>query len=313
MIYISMFITVSFIFIFLLLCRHIFQQLYIATYYHVNKKHANAELSDIILRKNGHFLHPDEFEIPKIYENATIIKVRTINKLKINQTSVPTISRRYIPPRIMQNMFDLSNVVPNMSHWIGNPEDGSVVFSSAYTNIINKLLDHNRKQGLEALHNVRSYLAESVLDPEPQLSQQYKLYSHVGPNATRLTLYHRYKAIYYRMQMQIEDNINSRKKWMTNTNFKFWYKKYKKDFSAMKEKQLQKWYKLGYKADVENWMQNTLPFQQVHNIELAKKLLDAYRQPSWDQFYDPTWEKTKSFIYKVNFIPSNWYKLLSQP
>ena len=295
------------------MCRHIFQQLYSATYYHVNENHADAENSDIVLRKNGHFLHPDEFKIPKIYENATIIKVRTTKKLKINQTSIPTISHRYIPARIMQNMFDLSNVVPNMSHWIGNPEDGSVDFSSAYIDIINKLLDHSRKQGLQALHNVRSYLAEPVQDPEPQLSQQYELYSHAGLNATRLTLYHRYKSIYYHTQMQIKDNINSRKKWMTGTNFKHWYKKHKKDFSAMKKEQLQKWYRLGHKTDVENRMKNILPFQQVHNIDSAKRLLEGYRQPSWDQFYDPTWEKSKSFIYRVNFIPSNWYKLLSQP
>ena len=286
--------------------KQLYRHLYMALYQYANHNKDNqSEMFDIILRRTGLILNPSQFEIPEKYKDLKIVRVPVPGHK--NQSTVKAVLRAYIPPRIVQAMFDLCDMIPNMTHWIGNPEDGQVRFSENYVDVVHKILNHLRNDNVETLQGLYEYLKEPLPDPESE-----SISGQSGLNITRLALYNRYKLAYYQTKLGVESELHSHKRKMSQRKFEVLRERHAKTLQDRLKNQLQKWYELGKKEEIEDWFANMHTVQEMQSIEDAKRLLEAFRQPAWDEYSDPTWEitGTRSFIYKVQFLPTDWYKYL---
>lgn len=286
--------------------KQLYRRLYMGLYQYANHNKDNqSEKFDIILRRTGVILNPSQFEIPEKYKDLKIVRVPVPGHK--NQSTVKAVLRAYIPPWVVQAMFDLCDMVPNMTHWIGNPEDGQVRFSENYVEVVQKILEHLRNDNVETLQGLYGYLKEPLPDPESE-----SIYGQSGLNITRLALYNRYKRAYYQTKLDVESELNSRKHQMDEKKFKAWDEIHEKRLQDRLKNQLQKWHELGKKEEIEDWFANMHTIQEMQSIEDAKRLLQAFKQPAWDEYSDPTWEitGTRTFIYKVRFLPTEWYQCL---
>lgn len=296
--------------------KRLYREFYLSLYDSMKPSQEPKNTADLILRRTGLILKYSQFEVPNIYREMTVVRIPSTVQYgsAANDTKSEPIIRAVLPPWVVQAMFDISDTIPNMTHWIANPEDGNVRFSSSYSLVVNQMLDHIRRANFRRLKDVYSYLKEPLYDTGNDTGSEFSNNRRRSNNTARLILYHRYKREYYQTKVLVETEINTNRKVMSRKEFKWWYQiNYSKLLGRVKDS-LQRWYDYGQKGEVEDWLAQTHAFNEVHNIEAAKRLLRAYKQPSWDQYSGASnWDsetKDETFIYRVRFLPLDWFEHL---
>lgn len=197
-----------------------------------------------------------------------------------------------IPPRIMQNMFRLSDATPGLNPFRG--ADTGLSMSAIYRDIISSL-DIKGFDELTANQKVRQkksieYLTERVSDPLN------------NSEITRLSLYRRYQEKYNDAREKMEKEIEAQRLSLPSLDYQVWFQR---EYPIMQ-------------SGVEGAYLEWLVFGDKENVELHKSRLDtsspglllleaksALRSSGYTSL-----DRSQT-VYPVSFVPGDWYKYLA--
>ena len=197
-----------------------------------------------------------------------------------------------IPPNIMENMFDLVNIIPNAESLVMMLTD-SHHLSETYEYLVNELKVSQPETPQDTLDSARDYLQAQVSD--------------IGDIANepmpRLSLYLMYKNRYYQKKLEVENQIEYQRNRLSLINtFSEWYDRNGQILEAEVDDAYIKWEMFGYKRDVEEWL-DVLNLQDYsESLDEARALLFTTRMIS--KFKD------EKVYYPVEFNPDQWFELL---
>ena len=204
-----------------------------------------------------------------------------------------------IPPRIMENMFNLADVVPGIDPFNGFETGESM--AAIYRDLIGKieiknfeaLSDAKKKRLAESI----AYLIEVVNDPEerdPNTQEFVKV--------TRLNLYRRYQQRYYEEKENQEKIIESQRQSLTSLQYQLWFSQ---SFPALQSKvdaALLDWLVYGAKDTIELYRARLDTSSAAIALLEAKSALRSSETTSLDR---------SQKIYPVTFVPGDWYKYIN--
>ena len=190
-------------------------------------------------------------------------------------------------PQTMENMFDLVDVIPN---------GGSIVFNPYRA----QRLQETYTQLVEMLH-----VAPSSLAPEEQSMIRLFLQDFIQDPGTsdtlpRLSLYLRYKNIYYTTKMEVDNLIDSKRRGMLGWEFTQWYERNIHRLQMKINDAYMQWEMYANKAEVEDKL-NTLNLED-HSQDINDALAMLLANHRMSRFKD---EKD---YYLVKLYPDTWYK-----
>ncbi len=196
-----------------------------------------------------------------------------------------------IPPRIMQNMFRLSDVVPGLNPFRGS--DTGLSMSAIYRDIISSL-DIKGFDELSANQKIRQkksieYLTERLRDPLN------------NAEITRLSLYRRYQEKYNDAREEMEKEIEAKRLSLPSLDYQVWFQR---EYPIMQ-------------SGVEGAYLEWLVFGDKENVELHKSRLDTSSpglllleaKSSLRSSGYTSLDRTQT-VYPVSFVPGDWYKYL---
>lgn len=197
-----------------------------------------------------------------------------------------------IPPRIMQNMFRLSDATPGLNPFRG--ADTGLSMSAIYRDIISSL-DIKGFDELTANQKIRQkksieYLTERLSDPLN------------NSEITRLSLYRRYQEKYNDAREKMEKEIEAQRLSLPSLDYQVWFQR---EYPIMQ-------------SGVEGAYLEWLVFGDKENVELHKSRLDtsspglllleaksALRSSGYTSL-----DRSQT-VYPVSFVPGDWYKYLA--
>ena len=191
-----------------------------------------------------------------------------------------------IPPRVLENMFQLSDVIPGI-YPLRGAETGESM-AAIYKNILYRM---EVKQFGRNIHRhsdkIVQLLKREVADPR-STSRLIPLYQ----------LYNRSKASYIQSRVEMENSINDKRQQLSQSKFEEWYRltapvlKSKVEGAHTELQMIQRKLHDYYKLDVD-----------LTGLELeeAKVALRSFGLRSVDR---------SRTIYPVSFTPPHWYKYL---
>ena len=198
-----------------------------------------------------------------------------------------------VPPRIMENMFALADIIPGRYPLRGAESGESMAI--IYESILNKLevKGFNQKTQVEKERYVTAinYLAEVVPDP-----------LDVTMNVTRFQLYRRSQEQYNEMRLKMENTIDEMRNALPGIPFERWFQRNFPTLKSQVEGAYTEWLIFGQKEIVELY-KSYLDVQSAGvDLENARMSLRASGLASLD--------RTRT-TYPVSFVPGNWYRYLS--
>ena len=235
-----------------------------------------------------HIADMDENGVPVLLDSGRILHFGDFDHGRLFDGSEDT-----VPPVVMERMFDLMDVIPDVSHLISQP-DNSASLAETYKDLINNMEVKSKAVSEDELTAATMYLQELVADLEnhPETS---------GVLKPRLSIYLRYKLEYHVKRTNMEQVINNNKATLSGEEFSSWYTTQGKQLEYETNSIYLKWEALGYKSDVE--VQLAVLDLEDHSVLLneARAILLAASKTSLvheDKQYFP-----------VGLFPSRWYEL----
>ena len=195
----------------------------------------------------------------------------------------------FLPPRVMENMFHLTDVTPGIYPLQGTESGESM--SAIYTNILQRM-------------EVKGFI-KSIRQHSSKIVQLLKKEVSDPRNPSRLVplfkLYHQLKDTHVRARLEMENSISDKRKELSPLRFEDWYQR---NFPVLNSKvegaftelqMLQRKLHDNYKLE--------LGIELVGlDLEEAKVELRASALASLDR---------SRTIYPVSFVPANWYQYLA--
>ena len=197
----------------------------------------------------------------------------------------------FLPPRVMENMFHLTDVTPGIYPLQGTESGESM--STVYSNILQRMeVKGFIKNIRQHTYKVKQHLKKEVTDPR---------------NPSRLTpiykLYHQLKNTHIQARLEMETSISDKRKELSPVRFEEWYRR---NFPALNSKVE------GAFTELQMLQRNLLDDYRSElgvelvglDLEAAKVELRASALASLDR---------SRTIYPVSFVPANWYQYLATP
>ncbi len=198
-----------------------------------------------------------------------------------------------IPPKVMENMFQLADVIPGIYPLRGAETGESMAI--IYENILNALevKGFNEKTQAQKERYVKaiSYLADEIPDP-----------LDVTVNVTRFGLYRRSQDLYNSRRLDMEDSIAERRGSLPGIEFEHWFQRNYPSLNSRVEGAYTEWLIFGQKEIVELYKSYLDVESPGIALEEARMALRASGLSSLD--------RTRT-VYPVTFAPSNWYRYLT--
>jgi len=206
---------------------------------------------------------------------------------------ISTSTKEYVvPPKVMENWFDLADVVPGVDPLTGGESGESL--SQRYQTVLNQveIKGFSRKTAEERKRykNAVDYLNEVIPDPE-----------NLTQNVTRLALYNRYQDMYNQRRLQMEGMINEKRNSMPAIEYELWFQRQYPSLQSLVESAYTSWLVFGQKDIIELYKAYFDTGLSGQYLEVARSALRASGVSSLDR---------TCTIYPVNFVPSDWYKYL---
>lgn len=198
-----------------------------------------------------------------------------------------------IPPRVMENMFSLADVIPG--HYPLRGQETGESMAIIYENILNRMevKGFNQKTQAEKQRYVTAidYLAEELPDP-----------LNVTQNVTRFQLYRRSQELYNRRRLEMEDTIDRKRKELPAIEYERWFQRNYPSLNSDVEGAYTEWLIFGQKEIVELYKSYLDVESPGIDLEEARMALRASGVSALD--------RTRT-VYPVSFVPSNWYRYLT--
>ena len=198
-----------------------------------------------------------------------------------------------IPPRVMESMFQLADIIPGVYPLRGAETGESMAI--IYENILNQLevKGFNEKTQAQKERYVKAidYLAEEIADP-----------LDVTQNVTRFQLYRRSQDLYNSKRLEMENTIAERRSSLTAIEYEHWFQRNYPSLNSQVEGAYTEWLIFGQKEIVELYKSYLDVESPGIDLEEARMALRAAGLSALD--------RTRT-VYPVTFVPSNWYRYLT--
>ena len=198
-----------------------------------------------------------------------------------------------IPPRVMESMFALADIIPGRYPLRGAETGESMAI--IYEDILNKMevIGFDKKTQTEKQRYVTaiSYLAEEIPDP-----------LNVTQNVTRFQLYRRSQELYNTRRLEMEERIERERTNNPGIVFERWFQRNYPTLKSQVEGAYTEWLIFGQKEIVELYKSYLDVESPGVDLEEARMALRASGLSSLD--------RTRT-VYPVSFVPSNWYRYLT--
>ncbi len=199
-----------------------------------------------------------------------------------------------IPPRIMENMFDLVDIIPNADSVVTAENDPSrASLSMTYEYLVRELkvappdVDHN------TLTEARAHLQELVSD----------IAAENNTTLPRLSLYLLYKNKYYLKKLEIENQIDNQRRRLPGLRFSQWYERNGIILENEVVGAYSEWEVYGNKNDTETWLDILNLHDHSEPLNEARALLFATMKSS--KYRD------EKVYFPVEFYPNHWFDFLT--
>ena len=198
-----------------------------------------------------------------------------------------------IPPRIMENMFALADIIPGRYPLRGAETGESMAL--IYESILNKMevkgFDQKTQQEKERYVTAIDYLAEEIPDP-----------LDVTKVVTRFQLYRRSQELYDARRLEMEEKIAEVRNSTPGIEFERWFQRNYPTLKSGVEGAYTEWLIFGQKEIVELYKSYLDVESPGVDLEEARMALRASGLSSLD--------RTRT-VYPVSFVPSNFYRYLT--
>ena len=198
-----------------------------------------------------------------------------------------------IPPRVMENMFALADVVPG--HYLLRGAETGESMAILYEDILNKMevkgFNQKTQEEKERYVNAINYLAEEISDP-----------LNVSQNVTRFQMYHRSQELYNERRLEMENTIEEMRSTLPGIEYERWFQRNFPSLKSQVEGAYTEWLIFGQKEIVELYKSYLDVESPGVDLEKARMSLRASGLASLD--------RTRT-VYPVSFVPGNWYRYLS--
>ena len=197
-----------------------------------------------------------------------------------------------VPPHVMEKWFDLADVMPSANPL--NGQDSGRSLANIYRSILRETkirnLEEQGEQILGLYNQALGFLNEVVNDPED-----------LGTNTTRLSLYNKYKELYNERRLEMEDEIESKRKSMLYIDYELWFQRHYPSLLSRVESAYVRWLIFGQKELCDIYITYLDSGASAKSLEEARIVMRSAGVTSLD--------RTRT-IYPVDFEPSDWYKYL---
>ena len=204
-----------------------------------------------------------------------------------------------IPPRIMENMFNLADVIPGIDPFNGYETGESL--AAIYREIVGSMDIKNFEALSEAkkkrLSESITYLSTEVTDPEmrdPVTNEFLKI--------ARLELYSRYQQRYYEEKEEQERIIEQQRQSLTSSEYQLWFSQSFASLQSKVDAALLDWLVFGDKDNVELYRSRLDTSSAAIALLEAKSSLRSSEVTSLDR---------SQKIYPVTFVPGDWYQYIN--
>lgn len=198
-----------------------------------------------------------------------------------------------IPPRVMENMFSLADIVPGRQPLRGADTGESMAI--IYEDILNKMevtgFNQKTQDEKERYVTAINYLAEEIADP-----------LNVTMNVTRFQLYRRSQELYNEKRLEMENIIDDMRTSLPGIEFERWFQRNFPTLKSQVEGAYTEWLIFGQKEIVELYKAYLDVESPGVDLEQARMSLRASGLASLD--------RTRT-VYPVTYTPSNWYRYLT--
>lgn len=195
----------------------------------------------------------------------------------------------FLPPRVMENMFHLTDVTPGIYPLQGTESGESM--AAIYSNILQRMEVKGFIKSIRLHRNkVMQLLRKEVTDPR---------------NPSRLVpifkLYHQLKDAHVQARLEMENSINDKRKELLPSRFENWYQR---NFPILNSKVEGAFTELQMlQRKLHDNYRSELGIELIGlDLEEAKVELRASALASLDR---------SRTIYPVSFGPANWYQYLA--
>ena len=198
-----------------------------------------------------------------------------------------------IPPRVMENMFALADIIPGHQPLRGTESGESMAI--IYENILNMLevKGFNEKTQEEKKRYITAidYLAKEFPDP-----------LDLTKNVTRFQLYRRSQQLYNAKRLAMEETIDEKRTTLSAIEYERWFQRNYPSLNSEVEGAYTEWLIFGQKEIVELYKSYLDVESPGIHLEEARMALRASGLSALD--------RTRT-VYPVSFVPSNWYRYLT--
>ena len=193
----------------------------------------------------------------------------------------------------MERWFDLADVMPSAHPLYG--QDSGRSLANEYAAVLRGATVTNLEQQGEqisaAYNQAVTFLKEElVADPE-----------NVSMKTTRLNLYERYRDQYNDRRLEMEDQIEQKRKNLRSLDYELWFQRHYPSLLSKVESAHTRWLVFGEKQRCDLYITSLDSGTSAKNLEDARVSLRSSGVSSLD--------RTRT-IYPVSFEPSDWYKYL---
>lgn len=242
---------------------------------------SNAYVTErFVMQVPGVVLNPHDYDPGELYRTA---------KADPNDGNPET----NIHPRIAENMFRLTDPLPNSNPLTGGLSDRSL--ADTYRKIISsmdvKKFDELADSVLAKYQDAMRILQAPRKDPDSNYTQ----------NVTLLDLYNRYKERYYMTSQEVEALIETQQRSLTSIEYEKWFIRNYPYLRAKVESEYTRWILYGEKEVVDTYKVHLDVATEGEELEEARKVLRSTGVSALDR---------SGTIYPVTFSPSNWYQYL---
>lgn len=198
-----------------------------------------------------------------------------------------------IPPRVMENMFKLADIIPGV-YPLAGAESGESM-ATIYENILNQMevkgFNEKTQQEKERYVTAIDYLAEELVDP-----------LDITKNVTRFQLYRRSEDLYNTKRLDMENTISEKRRTLPAIEYEHWFQRNYPSLNSLVEGAYTEWLIFGQKEIVELYKSYLDVQSPGIDLEEARMALRASGLSALD--------RTRT-VYPVTFTPSNWYRYLT--
>lgn len=197
-----------------------------------------------------------------------------------------------VPPHVMEKWFDLADNIPNNEPLAAGDTGKSL--ATIYGDILHetKIKGFDQKtQELQARYRQSvAFLNEFIRDPE-----------NPEKDISRLALYERYQELYNNRTLDMNNQVEDKRKNFGSLDFELWFQRNYPSLEANAQSAYTRWMVFGMKERVEAEVAYLDAGSSGSSLERARISLRSSAVSSLD--------RTRT-IYPVSFEPSDWYKYL---